>query len=140
MNDFWRTHPFREGERSYGFNLHEIFFEKQYIQFNEQLLSHNTGYVRNALVLATVEEEPEPKYLLKIITDALGMAGIESIPAPKVINEKYKNVGKYKDNNCRKNLFKLKMCQKMNEVLVWIGMGFSRNWRAILAINKTSSI
>jgi len=45
----------------------KLFAEAQGLQFKEQLLSKNAGYVRKALVLTAVEESPEPEYLLKII-------------------------------------------------------------------------
>lgn len=49
----------------------KLFADKKGLHFNSELLSQNASYLRDALVLAAVEEAPEPQHLLTIITDAL---------------------------------------------------------------------
>lgn len=95
MTDIWRVHPFREGNTRTVSIFMKLFSKDRGIQFNEQLLSRNAGYVRNALVLAAVEEAPEPEHLLKIITDALGLTETESLPEKNANDEKYKTIGQY---------------------------------------------
>lgn len=95
MTDIWRVHPYREGNTRTVSIFIKLFAEEQGVQFDEQLLSRNAGYVRNALVLAAVDESPEPEHLLKIIKGALGLAKTGPIPKQKAIGEKYKTIGQY---------------------------------------------
>lgn len=95
MSDIWRVHPYREGNTRTVSIFMKLFAKNQGVQFDAQLLSQNAGYVRKALVLATVEESPEPEYLLKIITDALGVTKPEQLPKQKEKDEKYKTIGQY---------------------------------------------
>lgn len=71
MTDIWRVHPYREGNTRTVSIFMKLFADEKGLMFNEQLLSENASYLRNALVLAAVEEAPEPEYLNKIITEAL---------------------------------------------------------------------
>lgn len=71
MTDIWRVHPYREGNTRTVSVFMRLFAEKHNLSFNAELLSQNAGYLRQALVLAAVNEAPEPEYLLRIITDAL---------------------------------------------------------------------
>jgi len=105
MTDIWRVHPYREGNTRTVSILMKLFAEAQGLQFNEQLLSKNAGYVRNALVLAAVEESPEPEYLLKIITDALGLAKTGFVPKQKTNDEKYKIIEQYRVSNYEEKPF-----------------------------------
>lgn len=105
MTDIWRVHPYREGNTRTVSIFMKLFAEAQGLQFNEQLLSKNAGYVRNALVLAVVEESPEPEYLLKIITDALGLAKIGFVPKQKTNDEKYKIIEQYRVSNYEEKPF-----------------------------------
>lgn len=73
MADLWRVHPYREGNTRNVSIFMKLFANAAHLAFNEQLLSQHIGYLRNALVLATVDESPEPQYLHKIIKDALGL-------------------------------------------------------------------
>nr|WP_276569483.1 Fic family protein [Lysinibacillus sphaericus] len=74
MTKLWRVHPYREGNTRAISIFMKLFAEANKLDFNAQLLSQNAGYLRNALVLAAVEEAPEPKYFLKMMTDALDVA------------------------------------------------------------------
>lgn len=71
MTKLWRIHPYREGNTRTISIFMELFSEANELDFNAPLLSRNSGYLREALVLSAVEEAPEPKYLVDIIKDAL---------------------------------------------------------------------
>lgn len=105
MTDLWRIHPFREGNTRTVSIFMKLFAEDNDIEFDEQLLSQNAGYLRNALVLAAVEEAPEPEYLKRIITDALGLTTMEaSIPADSS-SEKYQSIREYDVSNYEEKPF-----------------------------------
>lgn len=71
MTDIWRVHPYREGNTGAVSIFMKLFADKKNLKFNAELLSQNASYLRNALVMAAVDEAPEPSYLHRIITDAL---------------------------------------------------------------------
>lgn len=71
MIKLWRVHPYREGNTRTVSIFMKLFAEASRLGLNAQLLSQHAGYLRNALVFATIEEAPEPQYLLNMISDAL---------------------------------------------------------------------
>ena len=73
MTDLWRIHPFREGNTRTVSVYMNLFAEAMELRFDGELLSKHTGYLREALVLAAVEEAPESEHLLKILGDALNL-------------------------------------------------------------------
>ena len=75
MTDLWRIHPFREGNTRSVSVYMKLFSEVNKLGFDDELLSGNPGYLREALVLAAVEEAPEAEYLLRILGDALSLNG-----------------------------------------------------------------
>ncbi|ATP39655.1 fic/DOC family protein [Solibacillus sp. R5-41] len=95
MTDIWRVHSYREGNTRTVSIFMKLFADSKGLSFNEQLLSDNAGYLRNALVLASVEESPEPEHLLKIITDALGLTEIKSVAHDQLNVEKYQTIRQY---------------------------------------------
>lgn len=74
----------------------KLFADKNNLDFNAELLSQNAGYLRNALVMAAVEEKPEAIYLQRIITDALTNNFKGSIKQKEMKPSKYNTVGQYK--------------------------------------------
>lgn len=106
MTDIWCVHPYREGNTRAVSIFMKLFADKHNIPFNAQLLSENAGYLRNALVLAAVEEEPEPQHLLKIMSDALGL--LETHTQTEDIDESctYHVIGKYNVSNYEEKPFK----------------------------------
>lgn len=66
MTRIWRVHPYREGNTRTVSVFMKLFAESKGLNFNDQLLSANASYLRNALVLAAVKESPEPNYLKKL--------------------------------------------------------------------------
>lgn len=105
MTAIWRVHPYREGNTRTVSIFMKLFADAHDLNFNEQILSQNAGYLRNALVLAAVQEMPEPKYLLKMIHDALGLLESMQLPDSKKTKEKYKVIGKYKVANYEEKPF-----------------------------------
>lgn len=95
MTELWRIHPFREGNTRTVSIFMKLFADAKEIEFDEQLLSQNVGYLRNALVLAAVHEAPEPEHLNRIITDALGLTLSHSSPTDELTNEKYQSIREY---------------------------------------------
>lgn len=71
MTELWRIHPFREGNTRMTTIFMTLLAEKMGLPFNQVLLAKHIGYLRNALVMAAVDEKPEPQYLQKMLKDAL---------------------------------------------------------------------
>ncbi|HLQ84492.1 MAG TPA: Fic family protein [Pseudogracilibacillus sp.] len=95
MIEIWRIHPFREGNTRTTSVFMHLFAEINELEFNGQLLSHNPGYLRKALVLAAVEEAPEPEYLLIMLRDALNLMKSNGSNQKEEQSEKYKVIKKY---------------------------------------------
>lgn len=102
MTKLWRIHPYREGNTRIISIFMKLFADANRLDFNAQLLSQHPGYLRNSLVLAAVEEAPDPQYLLAIISDALNLntlnrvAKNEEKPNNYQLIEQY-NVSKYEE-------------------------------------------
>lgn len=95
MIKLWRVHPYREGNTRTVSIFMKLFAEASRLDFNAQLLSQHAGYLRNALVLATVEEAPEPHYLLNMISDALGVVDFNKFMPDDEASSKYQVIGNY---------------------------------------------
>jgi len=95
MTKLWRVHPYREGNTRAISIFMKLFAEANRLDFNAQLLSQNAGYLRNALVLAAVEEAPEPQYLLKMMTDALDVADFNKFKPDDEASSNYQVIGQY---------------------------------------------
>lgn len=107
MTDIWRVHPYREGNTRAVSIFMKLFADKQGLQFNEELLSNRPGYLRDALVMAAVNEAPEPKHIQKFIEDALSQKTNESssIEEEKEENEKYRYIGEHDVSNYEEKPF-----------------------------------
>lgn len=77
MTGIWRIHPFREGNTRTTSVFMHLFAKEKGLEFRGEMLTQHLEYLRKALVLAAVEEAPEPVYLLNILTDALHMKNIK---------------------------------------------------------------
>lgn len=95
MTKLWRVHPYREGNTRAISIFMKLFAEANKLDFNAQLLSQNAGYLRNALVLAAVEEAPEPQYLLKMMTDALDVADFNKFKPDDEASSNYQVIWQY---------------------------------------------
>lgn len=109
MTDIWRVHPYREGNTRAVSIFMKLFAEKHGLTFNAELLSQNTGYLRNALVMAAVDEAPEPSYLHRIITDTLTLNLTQVAPTTGSNQEKYQTIGQYDVTNYEEKPFDIKI-------------------------------
>ena len=95
MIKLWRVHPYREGNTRTVSIFMKLFAEASSLDFNAQLLSQHAGYLRNALVLATVEEAPEPQYLWNMISDALDVVDFNKFMPDDEASSNYQVIGNY---------------------------------------------
>lgn len=105
LTELWRIHPFREGNTRTVSVFMKLFADYNAIKFDEQLLSQNAGYLRNALVLAAVEEAPESEHLDRIITDALGFTELHPSVPDGSSPEKYQSIRQYDVSNYEEKPF-----------------------------------
>lgn len=109
MTDIWRVHPYREGNTRAVSIFIKLFADKQGLSFDAELLSQNAGYLRNALVMAAVDEAPEPSYLHRIITDALSLNTTQLLQNADPKQEKYQTIGQYDVTNYEEKPFNTKI-------------------------------
>ena len=109
MTDIWRVHPYREGNTRAVSIFMKLFADKQRLSFDAELLSQNAGYLRNALVMAAVDEAPEPSYLHRIITDALSLNTTQILLNADTNQEKYQTIGQYDVTNYEEKPFDTKI-------------------------------
>lgn len=109
MTDIWRVHPYREGNTRAISIFMKLFADKQRLSFDAELLSQNAGYLRNALVMAAVDEAPEPSYLHRIITDALSLNTKKILLNPDSNQKKYQTIGQYDVTNYEVKPFNTKI-------------------------------
>ncbi len=67
----WQVHPFREGNTRTVVMLITFFVEHYGYLFDQEIISANAGYVRNAFVLASLGEYSEYDDLEAILKDAI---------------------------------------------------------------------
>lgn len=67
----WQAHPFREGNTRTTVMLMTFFVEHYGYYFDQELLAASAGYVRNALVLASLGEHSEFEHIERILLDAV---------------------------------------------------------------------
>ena len=109
MTDIWRVHPYREANTRAVSIFMKLFADKQGLSFDAGLLSQNAGYLRNALVMAAVDEAPEPSYLHRIITDALSLNTTQILLNADTNQEKYQTIGQYDVTNYEEKPFDTKI-------------------------------
>lgn len=108
MTDIWRVHPYREGNTRAVSIFMKLFADKQGLSFDAELLSQNAGYLRNAIVMAAVDEAPVPSYLHRIITDALSLNPTQILQNADTAQEKYQTIGEYNVMNYEEKPFDTK--------------------------------
>lgn len=91
----WKIHPYREGNTRTISVYMTFFAESQGLDFNGQLLSQNASYLRDALVMASIDDYSETNYLEKIIHDALTSNPEPPSQSEKSELEKYNSIGNY---------------------------------------------
>lgn len=73
----WQVHPFREGNTRTIVMLMTFFVEHYGFYFDKELLASSAGYVRSALVMASLGQYSEYEHLEKILLDAICKEPIE---------------------------------------------------------------
>jgi|SRR5699024_5778805 len=94
MIDLWRIHPFREGNTRTVSIFMKLFAETNHIYFKNEILANHPGYLRKALVLAAVDEAPEPMYLYRMLNDALNESSSHEMSDEERANQ-YKVIKQY---------------------------------------------
>ncbi|MBU1094395.1 MAG: Fic family protein [Firmicutes bacterium] len=69
--EIWKVHPFREGNTRTVSAFAYLFLKQYGYNFNAELISHHAKYFRNALVMASLGQYAEYKYLQNILIDAI---------------------------------------------------------------------
>lgn len=96
MARLWRVHPYREGNTRCVSLYMKLFADAQGLEFDDRLLSQNAGYLRNALVLASIGEYSEPEHIERIIGDALQPEGRHAELEQSGDTERdYSHIGEY---------------------------------------------
>lgn len=67
----WRIHPFREGNTRTVITFMTQLAEINNFNLDRELLRNHSEFLRKALVLASIDDYSEYKYLIKIIDNAL---------------------------------------------------------------------
>lgn len=94
MIDLWRIHPFREGNTRTVSIFMKLFAETNQIYFKNEILANHPSYLRKSLVLAAIEEAPEPVYLYRMLSDALNQLSSNDASDEERANQ-YKVIKQY---------------------------------------------
>ena len=89
----WQVHPFREGNTRSIVMLMTLFTESFGFFFDKELLAASAGYVRNAFVMASIDQYSEFEHLERILLDAVCSEPVEEFseyPEVEETKEKYK--------------------------------------------------
>lgn len=73
----WQVHPFREGNTRTVVMLMTLFVEAHGYYFDKDLLAASAGYVRDSLVMASIDQNSELEHLERILLDAVCTEPIE---------------------------------------------------------------
>ena len=95
----WQVHPFREGNTRTVVMLITLFVEAHGYFFDKDLLAASAGYVRDSLVMASLDQNSEYEHLERILLDAVCTEPIEDdeetvITPTSDIPERYKKYQK----------------------------------------------
>lgn len=73
----WQVHPFREGNTRTIVLFMTLFVEAHGYYFDKDLLAASAGYVRDSLVMASLDQNSQFEHLEKILLDAVCTEPIE---------------------------------------------------------------
>lgn len=73
----WQVHPFREGNTRTVVMMMTMFVEHYGYYMDHELLAASAGYVRDAFVMASLDQFSEPEHLERILFDAVCTEPIE---------------------------------------------------------------
>lgn len=91
----WQIHPFREGNTRTIIAYATIFATQNIRPINSELLSKNAAYLRDALVMASLEIYSEPQYLENIFSEALCGSEFANSILANAESQKYKFINGY---------------------------------------------
>ena len=93
----WQVHPFREGNTRTLVMLMTFFVEHHGFYMDQELLAASSGYVRDSLVMASLDQFSEYEHLERILLDAVcdepilyDESALEVTTPAEVQREKYK--------------------------------------------------
>lgn len=93
----WQVHPFREGNTRTAVMLMTFFVEHHGFYMDQELLAVSSGYVRDSLVMASLDQFSEYEHLERILLDAVcdepvlyDESALEITTPATVQQEKYK--------------------------------------------------
>src|SRR5699024_12586345 len=92
--DLLFIHPFIEGNTHTLSIFIKLFAEINHIYFTHEILTYHPCYLRISLVLASVDESPEPVYLFRMLGDALNESSSYRVSDEERAN-KYKVIKQY---------------------------------------------
>lgn len=91
----WQVHPFREGNTRTVVMLMTLFVEAHGYYFDKDLLSASAGYVRDSLVMASIDQNSEFEHLERILLDAVCTEPIEPQDEEPLAEEPTSKYAKY---------------------------------------------
>lgn len=83
----WQVHPFREGNTRTVVMLMTLFVESHGYFFDKELLAASAGYVRDAFVMASIDQNSEYEHLERILMDAVCTEPIEDEADEELVTE-----------------------------------------------------
>lgn len=97
----WQIHPFREGNTRTVVMMLTFFAEQHGYYMDQELMAESAGYVRDAFVMASLEQYAEREHMERILLDAVcdepilydedSLKSIESAQRRRERYQKYKN-------------------------------------------------
>lgn len=91
----WQVHPFREGNTRTVVMLMTLFVEAHGYYFDKDLLAASAGYVRDSLVMASIDQNSEFEHLERILLDAVCTDPIEPQDEETLVEERTSKYTKY---------------------------------------------
>lgn len=91
----WQVHPFREGNTRTVVMLMTLFVEAHGYYFDKDLLAASAGYVRDSLVMASIDQNSEFEHLERILLDAVCNEPVEPQEEEPTVEETSSKYAKY---------------------------------------------
>lgn len=96
FSTLWQIHPFREGNTRTIVMLMTFFVEYYGYYFDQELIAQSSGYFRDSLVMASLDQFSEYEHLEKILNDAVCTDPIEDSDEIEISESKKEKYEKYK--------------------------------------------
>lgn len=91
----WQVHPFREGNTRSVVMLMTLFVEAHGYFVDKELLVASAGYVRDSLVMASIDQFSEFEHLERILFDAVCVKPLESSIEDVIVEDTQSKYQKY---------------------------------------------